>query len=99
MTPSLSIAPMERIVHVVHVRCVGDHRLRLEFEDGRSGELDFSDEEWRGVFEPLRDPGFFSQVELDEGLGTIVWPNGADFAPETLHRMVLGQQASAADDS
>ena len=97
MTPSLSIALMEKIVHVVDVRCVGVHRLHLEFEDGRGGDLDFSDEEWRGVFEPLRDPRFFSQVELDEELGTIVWPNGADFAPETLHRMVLEQQASITD--
>jgi hypothetical protein len=87
---------MEKIVHVVNVRCVGDHRLRLEFENGRSGELDFANEEWRGVFEPLRDPSFFSQVELDDELGTIVWPNGADFAPETLHQMVVEQQGSTA---
>jgi hypothetical protein len=53
-------------------------------------------EEWNGVFEPLRDPDFFGRVELDEGLGTIVWPNGADFAPETLHRMVVEQNGSAA---
>jgi len=83
---------MEEIVYVVDVRCVGDHLLRLAFEDGRSGELDFSREEWRGVFEPLRNPDFFSRVELDEELGTIVWPSGADFAPETLHRMVVEQQ-------
>jgi hypothetical protein len=92
LIPSLSIVLMEKIIHVVDVRCVGNHRLRLEFEDGRTGELDFSSEQWRGVFEPLRDPGFFSQVELDDELGTIVWPNGADFAPETLHRMVVEQQ-------
>jgi hypothetical protein len=90
---------MEKIVHVVDVRCVGDHRLRLEFEDGASGELDFSAEEWRGVFEPLRDPDFFGRVELDEELGTIVWPNGADFAPETLHRMAVEQNGSTAGGS
>jgi hypothetical protein len=87
---------MEKIIHVVDVRCVGNFRLRLEFEDGRSGELDFSGEEWGGVFEPLSDPGFFSRVELDDELGTIVWPNGADIAPETLHRMVVEQQDSTA---
>jgi hypothetical protein len=93
---SPSIGLMEKIVHVTDVRCVGSHRLRLEFEDGAAGELDFSGEEWRGVFEPLRDPAFFDQVELDDELGTIVWPNGADFAPETLHRMVVQQRDSAA---
>jgi hypothetical protein len=96
LIPSLSIVLMEKIVHVIDVRCVGEHRLRLEFEDGKAGEVDFSNEEWRGIFEPLRDPGFFSRVELDEELGTIIWPNGADFAPETLHRMVVEGSASTA---
>jgi hypothetical protein len=62
----------------------------MEFEDGTSGEVDLSQEEWSGVFSPLADPGYFGQVRLDDELGTIVWPNGADFAPETLHRLVAG---------
>jgi hypothetical protein len=41
----------------------------------------FSTEAWDGVFAPLSDPTYFARVELDEGLGTIVWPNGADVAP------------------
>lgn len=77
------------IVHVIRVDVLGDHRLRLEFEDGATGELDASDWTWRGVFEPLRDPAFFATVELDEQLGTIVWPNGADIAPETLHEWIV----------
>jgi hypothetical protein len=36
------------------------------------------------IFEPLRDPAFFSRVALDPVAGTVVWPNGADFAPEFL---------------
>jgi uncharacterized protein DUF2442 len=44
--------------------------------------------EWRGVFEPLRDPAYFATVQLDPELGTISWPNGADVAPETLHLWV-----------
>ncbi len=78
---------------------LGAYRLRLHFDDGAIGELDFSTEEWRGVFAPLNDPAYFSKVKLDEQLGTIVWPNGADFAPETLHRMVVEQHGSTAADS
>lgn len=81
---------MEKIVHVTAVQYLGDHRLCLSFEDGSSGELDFSHEDWSGVFAPLADPTYFAQVQLDDELGTIVWPNGADFAPETLHQLVSG---------
>jgi hypothetical protein len=52
-----------------------------------------------GVFAPLNDPAYFGKVELDEQLGTIVWPIGADFAPETLHRMVVEQHGSTAAGS
>ncbi|HEU5063554.1 MAG TPA: DUF2442 domain-containing protein [Solirubrobacterales bacterium] len=81
---------MEELVHVTDVQLLGGYRLRLGFDDGTSGEIDFSEEDWRGVFAPLADPGYFERVELDEELGTIVWPNGADIAPETLHRLVTG---------
>jgi hypothetical protein len=37
------------------------------------------------VFEPLRDEAFFAQVAVDPELGTVVWPNGADLAPDALH--------------
>jgi hypothetical protein len=79
---------MAAIVHVTYVEVVGDHRLHLGFEDGVEGEVDFSGRDWRGVFQPLRDPSYFGRVHLDPELGTIVWPNGADIAPETLHDRV-----------
>jgi hypothetical protein len=73
------------LVDVVEVEVVGDHRLRLAFDDGSQGEIQFGEEDRFGVFEPLRDPAYFAQVKLDEEGGTIVWPNGADIAPETPH--------------
>ena len=76
---------MAELVHVTAVEVVGDHRLRLSFEDGVVAVIDFAGRKWRGVFEPLRDPRYFARLSLDEQLGTIVWPNGADIAPETLH--------------
>lgn len=79
---------MREIVHVTDVEPLGGHRLLLRFEDGAEGELDFSTESWHGVFAPLEDPAYFARVEVDEELGTIVWPNGADVAPETLYLWV-----------
>jgi hypothetical protein len=87
---------MDELVHVTAREVIGDHRLRLSFDDGTAGELDLSGWRWRGVFEALADPAYFAKVELDPELGTLVWPNGADFAPETLHNWVLSGQPAAA---
>ncbi len=67
------------------VRHLGGYRLRLEFEDGRAGELDLEDQLWGEMFEPLRDIEQFADFRLDENLHTIVWSNGADLAPEFLY--------------
>jgi hypothetical protein len=87
---------MAELVHVTAVEVVGDHCLRLSFEDGAEGDVDLSGWRWQGVFEPLADLDYFRQVRLDPELGTIVWPNGADLAPETLHEWVIrGLKATA----
>ncbi|MDQ3980659.1 MAG: DUF2442 domain-containing protein [Actinomycetota bacterium] len=78
---------------VRHVEHLGGFRLRLTFADGLVTEIDLA-EKLAGavgpVFEPLRDPAFFAQVSVDEELGTIVWPNGADLAPDALHARAVG---------
>jgi hypothetical protein len=61
-------------------------RLRLTFDDGKTREIDLEDDLWGPVFQPLRDePELFRQLRVDEELGTIVWPNGADMDPDVLH--------------
>ena len=70
---------------IVGAAVIGEHRLRLLFDDGTVGDVDFSSREWSGVFEPLRDPAYFSQVRVDPEAATIVWPNGLDMAPEPLY--------------
>jgi len=74
------------------VEHLGGHRLRLTFADGLIGEVDLSDRlagPVGPVFEPLRQVAYFAQVTLDEELGTIVWPNGADLAPDVLHEQAM----------
>ena len=87
--PLPNIATVGELVHVTAAEPIGDHRLRLSFEDGAEGVIDFSSWDWSGVFEPLADPVYFRSVSVDPELGTIVWPNGADIAPETLHAWVV----------
>ncbi len=76
---------MDPLVDVVAVEVIGDHRLRLSFEDGTVGDVAFEAHEWHGVFEPLADQAFFAQVRVDPEGGTIMWPNGVDMAPEPLY--------------
>lgn len=72
------------LVHVTGVAVIGDHQLRLLFEDGTVGDVAFGDDEWTGVFEPLRDPARFAKVAVEGG--TVVWPeDGLDMAPEPLY--------------
>jgi hypothetical protein len=63
-------------------------RLRVQFVDGTSGEVDMGafleGERVTGtVFEQLRDPAFFAQARVE--LGAVTWPNGADLAPDTMY--------------
>jgi len=70
---------------IVEARYVGGFVIWLRFRDGTSGEIDLDRELYGPVFEPLRDPAVFSQFEIHKEFRTLVWPNGADFAPEFLH--------------
>lgn len=73
------------MIRVTAVELLGDYRLGLAFDDGTRRVVDLSGELSGPIFEPLRNPSLFRQVRVDQELGTIVWPNGADIAPETLH--------------
>jgi len=70
---------------VEEAKYVRDFVIWLRFRDGTSGEVDLRRELWGEVFEPLRDVEYFKQFTVDPELKTLVWPNGADFAPEFLH--------------
>ena len=83
---------MEACAVVREVRVLGGYRLELLFDDGLRGTVDLGEHVVgrHGVFEPLQDPAYFAQVRVDQELGTIVWPNGADFCPDVLHDWVKG---------
>jgi len=72
------------IPRIKEARYVGDYTIWLRFADGTEGEVDLFSELVGDVFEPLRNQEFFGTFVLHHELKTIVWPNGADFAPEFL---------------
>ncbi len=47
------------------------------------------------LYLPLRDLGVFNRVKIDLEVHTLVWPNGADFDPETLHNWPIYAAALA----
>jgi Domain of unknown function (DUF4160)/Protein of unknown function (DUF2442) len=80
---------------VVAVRHVGGHTLWLSFSDGLEGELDLSAHvgALRGpLLAPLGDEQLFSRVRVSAG--ALAWPNGADWAPEMLHRLMAETRGS-----
>jgi hypothetical protein len=72
------------ILRVVEAEVCGDFCLRVAFNDGTEKVVSLRTILDGPIFEPLREREYFGQMELDPVCGTVVWPNGADFAPEAL---------------
>ena len=64
---------------------VGPYTLSVFFADGTTQEIDIQAVLHAALFGPLQDPAVFNAVSLDHEVGTLTWPNGADFDPATLH--------------
>jgi hypothetical protein len=77
------------MVHAIHrvtgFDVVGPYTLAVAFADGTTQVIDFQPVLQGELFSPLRDLSIFKAVRLDAEAGTLVWPNGADFDPATLH--------------
>jgi hypothetical protein len=73
------------ILRIREARVCGPHSLKLTFSDETTKQVNVRPLLEGVIFEPLRDPAYFARVTLNPICGTVVWPNGADFAPEALH--------------
>jgi hypothetical protein len=69
---------------VIAFEIVDDYTLWLKFDDGFERTINFEPVLYGEVFELLRTLEIFNQVVLNPDTGTIEWPTGADFDPETL---------------
>lgn len=77
---------MRHAVHrVVSFAVVAPYTVWVAFDDGTEQRIDFKPVLHGALFGPLQDLQTFNGVTLDPEAGTLVWPNGADFDPATLH--------------
>jgi hypothetical protein len=80
---------------LIEAKALDGYAVHVRFEDGTAADVDLSYLlDYGGVFEALRDVEFFRRLRADSEAGTIVWPNQADIAPETLY--VHAQRRAAA---
>jgi hypothetical protein len=73
------------IYRVKSFKIVDDYVLEVKFDDGISQRIDFRPVLSGELYGPLQDLSLFNQVKVDLEVHTLVWPNGADFDPATLH--------------
>jgi hypothetical protein len=73
------------IYHVLFFQIIGEYTLRVGFDDQTEQVINFEPVLGGSLFRPLRDLELFNQVSIDPEVKTLVWPNGADFDPATLH--------------
>ena len=77
---------MDHALHrVISFTVVGPFVLDVRFDDGTRRTIDFRPVLHGELYGPLRDSGMFRGVTIDPDAHTLVWPNGADFDPATLH--------------
>ena len=82
---------LPRVVRASHETAF---RVRLTFNDGTEGSVDFAPWLSGPVFEPLKRPAYFRKFFIDGG--TVAWPNGADIAPETLYEAAQATRSNPA---
>ena len=82
---------------LIEARPLDGYTVHVRFEDGTAADVDLAYlAQHGGVFEPLREPDYFRRLRADPEAGTIVWPNEADIAPETLYAHARRRAATTA---
>lgn len=74
-----------RFYRVESFEIVGPYTLDVRFDDSKTVRINFEPVLHGELYGPLRSLPVFEQVKIDPEVKTLIWPNGADFNPSTLH--------------
>ncbi len=83
------------VLHIIDAEVCGPYSLDVRFNDGTRKRVDLTPLLTGPVFRPLREPSYFARVVVDPQSGTVVWPNGADLAPEALYDLPTNGSAES----
>ena len=84
------------IYQVRTVEIIEPYTLRVRFTDDTEQIIYLKPVLAGELYGPLLDLKLFNQVAVDSEVRTVVWPNGADFDPATLHDWPQHKDAFAA---
>lgn len=87
------------ILRILDAQVRSPFSLWLTFNDGTTKQVNVRRLLDGPVFEPLLAPSYFALVTFDSVCGTVVWPNGADFAPEALYALEPETTSDSAAES
>jgi len=77
------------MIHVINAEIKDDYRIKVEFNNGKTGIINFEKilaEDHREAVRELLDKKMFKTVKVN--LNTLCWDNEVDFAPEYLYNQM-----------
>ena len=78
------------LLDVISAEYINEYKIKLTFENGQTGIVDFSDYLSRGgIFSKFKDMDFFKSFQLNSEIGNIIWNNEIDIAPEVLYARAM----------
>ncbi len=73
------------IYKIVKATCVRPYIIEVQFSDGTEKRIDLEPLLHGEMYGALKDKSLFQRLEVDSEVGTIQWPNGADFDPALIY--------------
>ena len=79
---------------ITSLKVLENYRVRLRFDDGAEGEVDFSSKPRTGVYAFWNNYDNFRKTRIDD-VGALIWNDQIDFCPDSLWLQVTGQKPEA----